>query len=351
VKILIYSPAFLPLVGGLELNTAGLALEMARQAHLVTIITTTPSPQSDGDEAFKPVNVIRNPPPGTLIRWFRWSDVILFQNISLRGMWPLLVAPRPWVSAHHSWYRRTDGDIAWPDRIKRMLARRPGRSIAVSHAVARDLGDVPVVIENAYRDDLFRRLPAGRRYKELLFVGRLVSDKGVDHLIEALASLRKEGANLRLTVVGDGPERQALERQAADSGLQVEFLGTRTDETLVRLMNEHQILVVPSRYDEPFGTVALEGIACGCLVVASRGGGLVDAVGPCGLTFKNGDPEDLARTLRAAVAAVNRGEPDTKLLEEHLDRHKAPAVASRYLAVLRGAVASTSVKPARDSGA
>ena len=55
---------------------------------------------------------------------------------------------------------------------------------------------------------------------------------------------------------------------------QVEFTGVLQGETLVRTLNAHRIMVVPSRTPEPFGVVALEGIACGCVVVGSEGGGL-----------------------------------------------------------------------------
>src|ERR1044071_8621228 len=111
-----------------------------------------------------------------------------------------------------------------------------------------------------------------------------------------MASLESKA---RLTIAGDGPEREPLETQAVKLGLQsrVEFVGSQSSHQLAELLRQHQILVVPSRWREPFGIVALEGIACGCVIVGSAEGGLAEAIGPCGLTFPNGDARALADIL------------------------------------------------------
>ena len=134
------------------------------------------------------------------------------------------------------------------------------------------------------------------RTKDIVFLARLVSDKGGDIILEALARMRLQGLTPRLTIVGDGPERANLEAMAHRLGVgpQVIFLGMQTGEALVSILNEHRVMAVPSQLAEPFGVVALEGIACGCVIVGSEGGGLPDAIGPCGLLFPNGDADALA---------------------------------------------------------
>ena len=330
MKILFYSPAFLPNVGGLELNVANLASRIAAMGHEVTVVTQT---AARGVDSF-PFGVIRQPSPLELLRWTRWCDVFHQANVSLRGLWPLLLVRRPWVASHHSWYCRTEGHIAWQDRLKRYLLRFAAASISVSQSIADDLSTPSVVIPNPYRDDLFRRLPEVARTEELAFVGRLVSDKGMDVLLDALALLAIERLRPRLTVVGEGPERPRLEEQAARLGIagQVSFLGTRTNGELVETLNRHRILVVPSRYREPFGIVALEGIACGCVVVGSAGGGLKDAIGPCGETFENGNAADLARVLGRRLRHPERDEDCLQHAERHLALHKGDRAAAAYLA-------------------
>jgi glycogen synthase len=335
VRILLYCPVFYPSVGGLEINVARLAEGLYNAGHQVTLVAKT---AHDGPEPF-PFKVVRNPGPRELLRLTRWCDVFFQANVSLRGLWPLLFVRRPWVVSHHGWYSRPDRSLAIQDRLKRFLLRW-GTSIAVSQAVADDLETPSTVIANAYRDDLFRALPDVPRTGELLFVGRLVSDKGVDILLEALGLLAKRGARPELAVVGDGPERPALEEQARRLGIgeQVRFLGIHQGEEVVRQLNAHRILVVPSRYDEPFGIVALEGIACGCLVIGSRGGGLKEAIGPCGLTFDNGDAAGLADLLAAALADPAPFLPTAQVVAEHLILHKSDRVVARYLEVLEAAV-------------
>ena len=328
MKILVYTPAFLPKIGGLELNTAHLADEFRRAGHEVTVVTTTPGGTPDLG-----YRVVRNPSAGGLLRWTRWCDVFYQANVSLHGLWPLLLIRRPWVVSHHSWYCRTDGRIAWQDRLKRWLLRFADVSIAVSRKVADDLPTPSVVIPNAYRDELFRRLEGCERSEDLVFLGRLVSDKGVDILLDALARLAGEGLRPRLAVIGGGPEAIALRQQAARLGLagQVRFLGVRTGEDLVEILNRHRILVVPSRYNEPFGIVALEGIACGCVAVGSEGGGLKEAIGPCGETFRNGDAADLARVLGRLLRHPEQAAEHLRHAEAHLALHSSARVSAAYL--------------------
>lgn len=339
MKILHYSPAFLPQIGGLELNVANIATQIQKAGHDLTLVTRTPGTGPDGF----PFRVVRCPSRREFLRWTRWCDIFFQANVSLRGLWPLLLVRRPWVVSHHSWYCRTDGRIAWPDHIKRWLLRFAAASIAVSQAMADDV-DGPavhsVVIPNPYRDGLFRLLPDVARTEELLFVGRLVSDKGVDILLEALGLLAGVGLSPRLAVVGDGPEHRRLAEQARHLGIadRVELLGTRTGEELVRILNRHRILVVPSRYNEPFGIVALEGIACGCLVVGSQGGGLPEAIGPCGLTFRNGDAADLARVLAPLLRDSGAGRELLARAPEHLAAHSSERIGRAYVQVLEEVV-------------
>ena len=336
MKILFYSPAFLPHVGGLELNVANLATRFQTAGNEVVVVTKTAGAEPD---AF-PFRVVRQPSALELLRWTRWCDVFHQANVSLRGLWPLLLVRRPWVVSHHSWYCRTDGRIVWQDRLKRYLLRFAAASISVSRAMADDLETPSTVIPNPYRDDLFRRLPGIERDGELVFVGRLVSDKGVDVLLDALALLAAEGLRPRLAVIGEGPELPALREQARRLGLgeQVGLLGTRTGEDLVEALNRHRILVVPSRYNEPFGIVALEGIACGCVVVGSEGGGLKEAIGPCGETFRNGDAAALARILSRLLRHPETHRDYLQGAEAHLALHTAERAASEYLRELAQAV-------------
>jgi glycosyltransferase involved in cell wall biosynthesis len=134
------------------------------------------------------------------------------------------------------------------------------------------------------------------------FVGRLVDQKGCDDLLSAFALLAAEGAPVRLTLVGDGPLRSALEGRVRDLGLaaRVEFLGFRADA--ITLMTSMDIVAVPSLF-EPFGIVAVEAMVQSRPVVASAVGGLTETVddGVTGRLVPPGNPERLADALRDLV--------------------------------------------------
>lgn len=335
MKILIYSPAFFPGVGGLETLVSILAEEFVQTGHEVKIVSQTPGAEPP-DISFE---VIRRPSATKLLSLVRWCDLYFQPNVSVRGLWPLIFLKRPWVASHNNWYQRANGRRAWQDHLKHYLARR-AISISVSSAVADHVESHSVIIPNAYRADVFRHLPQMTRNRDLVFVGRLVSDKGGDLLLDALASLSSRGLKPTLTIVGTGPEESGLRIQTNDLDLagQVEFAGVRKDIQLAEILNTHRIMVVPSRWREPFGIVALEGIACGCVVVGSEDGGLKDAIGPCGVTFPNGDAEALAEAIFALLTNDQKLESLQTGSHAHLALHQPAAVAKAYLQVFEKAV-------------
>lgn len=216
------------------------------------------------------------------------------------------------------------------------LALRGCRNIAISGAIAERLPCASEILPNCYRDELFRDLGQSGRETELCCVARMVSDKGVDLLIAALGRLAAAGEKPSLLLIGDGPERPALETQIAEAGLgaQVRFAGMLAGGALVEALNGCRVLVVPSRFREPFGIVALEGAASGCVVIGADGGGLGEAIGPCGTTFARGSAESLAEKLRAALGG-GLAARDPKAVAAHLARHSEKAVVARYLAILQ----------------
>ena len=296
MKILISSHYFHPRVGGIETVGRLLAEEFVAAGHTVRVITSTV--ESD-DRAF-PFEILRGPTPARLLDAVRWCDIFLHNNVSLQTAWPLLLVRRPWLISHHVWIPQfgMGGRVALAGALKRFVIRH-ARSVAVSRAMGKHVGGSPVVIPNPYEDDIFKLLPGTKREGDLIFAGRLVSDKGADLLIRALAELRRRGLKPVLTVAGSGPEHTALVEMARSEGVeeQVNFVGVRTGGDLARLYNAHRIVAIPSRWAEPFGLVALEGVACGCVAVGSAQGGLPEAMGPCGLTFENGDANGLADQL------------------------------------------------------
>ncbi len=325
MKILFSSHFFPPGVGGIEEVGGILANEFTRAGHEVIVVTQT------REVAEFPFEVRHAPGPAELMRLTRWSDVVFHNNISLRTAWPLAWVSRPWVVAHHTWIARSKGWRAPQDWLK-LLAIRGAWNVAVSQAIAAKLGTRSRVIPNPYRDGVFREDNSGSRHG-VIFVGRLVSDKGAAILLEALMKLKP----LRATLAGDGPERDALETAAGRWGIDASFTGIVRDGALADLLNRHKVLVVPSLWEEPFGIVALEGMACGCVPVVARSGGLPEAVGDAGVIFEKGNARALADCLERLLGDEAELARLRNLAPAHLERHRAAAVAAQYLEVIEEA--------------
>jgi glycosyltransferase involved in cell wall biosynthesis len=333
MNILLCSVPFRPSVGGIETVSALLAECFHRLGHHVVVVTQTPSAEPDA-ESFE---LVRQPSAARMFELVRWADVVFHNNISLKFAWPQWLLRRPWVVAHHTWIPA----MGMAAGLKRWAIRHAS-NIAVSHAVAESLPVDCTIVPNPYADDVFVRIDGMERTRELVFVGRLVSDKGVNVLIDALGLLAERGQRVGLTVIGDGPELPTLRRQVDALGItsQVHFAGRRTGADLVAALNEHRVLVVPSVWQEPFGVVALEAMACGCVPLVSRSGGLPDAAGAAGVVFELGDGQALAQ-------AIERLLDDPALLNRlraagttHLARHTRDRVARDYLQVMADAYRS-----------
>jgi glycosyltransferase involved in cell wall biosynthesis len=119
----------------------------------------------------------------------------------------------------------------------------------------------------------------GQGEKLVLCVGRLVPQKGMEYFIRAIPLIDKQFPKAKYVIVGEGWSRDILESEARITGLnhKIRFTGFLSDQAVIDLMSSADVLVVPSIY-EPFGIVALEGMATGVPVVASNVGGLSEVI-------------------------------------------------------------------------
>jgi glycosyltransferase involved in cell wall biosynthesis len=255
---------------------------------------------------------------------------------SLRSMWRIrreLLASAPdlvhlhtgranWLGGLAAWQlgvpalttRRMDRAVKRNARTRFMYGRVVRRAVAISGAVRARLieGGVPAPmirsIASAVDPDALypqngraaTRAAAGvaAHTPLLLVVAALVRRKGIDVLIDALARLADERPRPLTWIAGAGPERAALERRVRELGLgaSVSFLGERSD--VADLLAACDVFILPSRR-EGLGVAALEAMAAGRAIVATRAGGLPEAIEPerTGLLVPPGDPAALAAAL------------------------------------------------------
>ncbi len=139
----------------------------------------------------------------------------------------------------------------------------------------------------------------------LLGLGRLVPDKGFDVALRALSLLPDRWSHVRMMIVGDGGERSRLESLCSALGLgeRVEFRGGVPHAEVPALVNRSTLMLLPSRWQEPFGIVCLEAALMERPVVASRVGGVPEVVedGVSGTLVEPDRPEALAQGITALL--------------------------------------------------
>lgn len=330
MNILMTSNKFFPSIGGIETVTCTLASYFVAAGHSVFLVTQSLG-NSEEDKLDYPFTILRKPSVKALLACYLWSDIVFQNNPEYRQLWPTFFIKRPLVVTLQTWLLSVTGKRDFVNIIKSNFLSIFERVIYVSHSLASVEVTPGIVIGNPFRSNVFRILDHEAREQSIVFVGRLVPDKGCDLLLRSYAEMGH--SEWPLTIIGSGPELPYLKILAKDLGISnsVNFLGFLQGEELVSALNRHELMVVPSLWCEPFGIVALEGLACGCTVLAADRSGLSDAVGSAGLLFKRGDQADLTVKLRAfindtALRAKLRREAPSQLAKFRVD-----VVGNQYL--------------------
>ncbi|MEI6265389.1 MAG: glycosyltransferase family 4 protein [Sphingobacteriia bacterium] len=323
MKIVIFSSTFLPNIGGLENIMAGLAEEWTSMGNEVTVYTITPQTDKQINTAYAIVFKKSN---AQLIAAISKADIYLEANISIKNILPGLVHQNKWWVVHHIQYDHQDSKTGL---LKQFFARF-AKNISVSNFIASKLNSPSTVIHNFVAPSFVEQTVEDRNY-DLVFLGRLVSDKGVDRLIETIAASTKK---YKCLIIGNGPDKNFLERLSKEKNLssQIVFADSLHGSALVNALNQSKTMVIPSLWDEPFGVVALEAMACGCTIACSNKKGLHEATGGLAFYF---DPLDQSSMLEAIDNAINFQKDDLFINKEkqHLQNHSRSVIAKKYISL------------------
>lgn len=167
----------------------------------------------------------------------------------------------------------------------------------------------------------------------ILYVGRLVSAKGVDKLIQAVEVLNAKGVESRLYIAGDGLDKENLAKYAEDRGLKVEFLGKVNHDQIVELYKKAEIFISlnPS---EPFGITFAEALLSECKIVCPTTGGQVEFLQKWNksVAFVNGESvSDIAQGIENLLV---KGE-NPKLNDAEKEIYSYKSVAAQITKFLR----------------
>lgn len=355
LRVVLVSPYDMDVPGGVQQHVQHLADHLRRGGDHVTVVA--PGRRSRGDLVAVAPSV-RVPFNDSVAPIALRPDAATRTVRALRSLRPDVVhvheplvpwvstaatlrSPAPVVATFHAW---SDRDRAYrvAGRALRRLLARVDVALAVSPAAAsyhaRALGrseDDFTIVPNGVDVDWFRAgkpFPQMQDGERLLFVGRLEPRKGLEQLLHAFTILRATRPDLRLYVVGDGPDRDRCQ-QLLPSRLRsdVVFLGRVDTDELPRFHASCDVFVAPALGGESFGIVLIEAQAAGCPVVASDIPGYASVItdGVDGRLVPPRDPDALAEAIGGLLDHPATARSLAEAAARGVDRYDWSAVAGR----------------------
>jgi glycogen(starch) synthase len=324
MRILFWSEEFWPHIGGAQIFAAKLLPALRQLGHEFLVVTRRDEPILAETDSFGGIPVIRMPFCTTMLD----GDIaqlleVRRQVLALkRRFGPALVHincfgpsvffclgaiqadPTPVLLTMHGESYPPPGEV---NTLLERTLRRADRISVPSEATAEyvralvpGLSPPLSVIYNGLEAPAVPLQPLPTRAPRLLCLGRLAAEKGFDLALKAFALTADRFPQARLVLVGHGPERDALEAQAAALGLDgtVEFAGWIAPEAVPAAINASTFVVMPSR-SEALPLAALEAALMARPLVATRVGGLPEVVvhGQTGLLVEPGDSVALAKAM------------------------------------------------------
>jgi len=324
LKVLLFSHYFYPSLGGIETVSLSLAQSFTMKGIECKVVTKTAEDAGEFD-----FDVIRKPGIKEQISLIKWADIVFFNGASLALQPWVILMRKPFIWVHQSYLLSCIDGLGWVEGVKAPLTPwasikyhtklkglfwgvKEGVKLSIKRMVGLYFVDQNVaitkwvdkiqplpaqmVIYNPFPIGQFAGNTIEKREYDLLFLGRLVSEKGVSTLLKAFAQVIATKPLCKLLIIGDGNWRAKMEALAVDLNIskQVDFVGEKSGQELVNWVAKGQIAVIPSEWYEPMGGVVLELMAAGKNLIVSESGGLAECAGDAALTFPNGDDEALA---------------------------------------------------------
>jgi glycogen synthase len=329
MRILFWTGMYPPYIGGLEVFGQQLVQALCKRGHEIIIIAShreQPLPnlmEVDGVQVYRyhfqavmqgqnPARIIATRNHIAAVKKAFKPDIIHLNSFDFSGFFHARtanVATCPTLFTVHSTFKfsvevnsmfgRMLRDAVWVNTVSKAMLDDLRRE--VPEAAARSS-----VIHNSLRFPDLQPTTPRFDLPRLLCMGRVVEDKGFDVALDAFAELIVEFPSARLILAGDGGVLLDLKMQAQRLGIHdnVEWLGWVAPEKIPQIINDASLVLMPSRWREPFGLVALQAAQMARPIVASNVGGIPEIVvdGETGLLV---EPDD-SHALAQAAASIMR---------------------------------------------
>lgn len=198
----------------------------------------------------------------------------------------------------------------------------------------------PVVLPNCL--DLAELPPPRQRERLVLFAGRVVADKAPDAFVSACAAALPHLPGWEAQIIGadrfshDSPDTGFVQMvRAAAEAANVRMLGYRDHPEVLVAMSRASIVVVPSRWDEPFGLVALEALASGAALICAPRGGLREVAGDAAVYADPDHPGEIAAAIRALAGDEKRRAALAEAGRQRARQFDVPVIAAELAALRR----------------
>jgi glycosyltransferase involved in cell wall biosynthesis len=355
MKILIYSHAFAPQIGGVETYALHLArgLSARDQGNAAQVTVVTQSLKKDFDDSAMLFAIVRRPGIMQLRKLIRQSNVVHLAGPVIAPLVLALLARKPIVIEHHGYqascpnglllyqptktacpnhYMRNEfsaclkcnaSESGWFASLKmlmltpfrRWLCRRANVNLCISKHVAARL-ELPRSVVVYYgvpqtnqslasveASSITQISKASDQTLSIAYVGRLVLEKDVPTIVEAVHLAQLSGYPIAFKIIGDGPDRPRVEAAISAHKFDppIVMTGYLLDDALRATLSDAAVVVIPTIMEETAGLAVMEQLDRGKPVIVSDIGGLAEVAGDAGLKFPPGNAAALADCLRQLV--------------------------------------------------
>jgi phosphatidylinositol alpha-mannosyltransferase len=368
LRIGICAPYDLGRHGGVNSHIRAQAGALRRLGHEVIVFGASSAPLTDGEISLGPCisMVIGNTETGFGAdprSWRRVREFFRRRQFDVLHMHEPLMPLVPWFVLWQStapvvatFHTHREQGHRWYPRYRRIfepLMRRVRVRLAVSDAARRTVlphfpGDYEIVPNgidvNRFATPAARPpdMPSDQRH--VLYVGRLEPRKGVEHLVQAMATVQRADRSPRLVIVGDGPDRDGLEAAARRAGIAATFAGRVPDDALPGYYRAADVVCAPALGDESFGLVLLEAMAAGRPLVATRIAGYAELLEGRDLArlVDAGDATGLAREISSLLDHPGQARVLAARAAARVWEYDWTAIANRLDGIYRGVVGAAS---------